>query len=100
MSSTSVINVRTEAEIKNQAQVIAENLGLNLSAIINAYLRQLIRTRSVSFGLSEEPTDYLLEALKNSKKDIKEGLVSPAFGDNKKADEWLDNPRAKYESKV
>lgn len=100
MRSTSVINIRTDAEIKSQAQAIAENLGLNLSTVINAYLRQLIRTQRVSFGLNEEPTDYLLETLRSSRKDIEEGLVSSVFDDAEKADKWLDNPKAKYENKI
>jgi len=100
MRDTSVINIRTDAEIKNQAQAVAENLGLNLSAVINAYLRQLVRTQSVSFSLNEEPTNYLLETLKNSKKDIKGGFVSPAFGNAEEADKWLDNPKVKCENKI
>lgn len=100
MSNNTVINIRTDARIKNGAQAVAEKLGLSLSAVINAYLRQLIRTRSVSFSLSEEPTDYLLKTLRNSKKDIKEGFVSPAFDNAKDADRWLDNPKAKYENQI
>ena len=98
MSNTAVINVRTDINIKKQAQMVAKRLGLSLSALINAYLRQLIRTRSVTFNLSEEPTDYLLKTLRNSKKDIKKGFVSPAFDNVKDADEWLDNPKAKHEN--
>ena len=100
MGNTAVINIRTDAKIKSKAQAVTEKLGLSLSAVINAYLRQLIRTKSVSFSLSEEPTEYLLETLRNSKKDIKKGFVSPAFDNVKDADRWLDNPKAKYENQI
>lgn len=59
-------------------------------------LRQLVRTKSVSFSLSEKPTQYLLKALRNSKKDIKKGFVSPAFDNTQDADKWLDNPKRQY----
>ncbi|MBU0618739.1 type II toxin-antitoxin system RelB/DinJ family antitoxin [Patescibacteria group bacterium] len=100
MANAAVINIRTDAAIKDKAQKIAEKLGLSLSAVINGYLRQLIRTKSVSFSITEQPTDYLLKTLEESKKDIKKGFVSPAFDNAKDADEWLDNPKAKYENQI
>lgn len=100
MNNTAVINIRTDAKIKNQAQQIAEKLGLTLSSVINAYLRQLIRTKSVSFSLTEEPKSFLLKALKESKKDIKEGRVSPSFSKAEEAIKWLNNPKKKYASKL
>ena len=100
MNRTTVINVRTDAEIKSKAQEVVEKLGLNLSVVINAYLRQLIRTKTVSFSLSEEPTDYLLQALKKSQKDIKKGFVSPSFDNAKGALRWLKDPKAKYANQL
>ena len=79
MSSTTAINIRTDIKVKNQAQEIAQKLGLSLSAVINAYLRQFIRTKSVSFSLEEQPSDLLLQALEESKEDIKKGYISPVF---------------------
>ncbi|HUW21788.1 MAG TPA: type II toxin-antitoxin system RelB/DinJ family antitoxin [Candidatus Bathyarchaeia archaeon] len=100
MNNTTLINIRTDTEIKNQARAVAEKLGLSLSAIINAYLRQLIRTKSVSFNLNEEPTDYLLQTLKNSKKDIKVGFISPALDKADEAIKWLNNPNRKYANQL
>ena len=100
MSNTTIINIRTDVRVKSKAQKIADKLGLNLSVLINAYLRQLIRTKTVSFSLTEEPSDYLLQTLKKSKKDIKKGYISPAFDDAKDADEWLDTPKAKYANQI
>lgn len=96
MNNTAIINIRTDARVKSGAQKIAEKLGLSLSAVINAYLKQLIRTKTVSFSLSEEPTDYLLEMLKESKEDIRKGRVSPSFTKAEEAIKWLKNPKRKY----
>jgi len=100
MSNTAVINIRTDIKVKNKAKEIAEQLGLSLSAVINAYLKQFVRAKSVSFSLDEEPSDFLLQTLAESKKDIKNGYISPAFDNVKDADEWLDNPKAKYANQI
>jgi len=100
MNRMTVINIRTDAKIKSEAQEVVRKLGLNLSAVINAYLRQLIRTKTVFFSLSEEPTDYLLQALEESKKDIEKGFVSPSFDNAKEALKWLKDPKAKYANQL
>lgn len=95
--NTAVINIKTSPQTKKAAKAIAEELGLSLSAVINAYLKHLIRTQTVEFSLSEEPTEYLLQALKESEEDIKAGRVSPAFDNAEDALAWLDNPKKKYQ---
>ena len=61
--NTAVINIKTRPETKIKAQLVAKDLGLNLSSIINAYLTQLIKTKTVAFSVKEEPTKYLLKML-------------------------------------
>lgn len=73
--NTAVVNVKVNPKVKKDAQKVAGRLGLSLSSLINGYLKQLIRTQSVSFNLSEEPSEYMIQALKESKKDIKAGRV-------------------------
>lgn len=87
--STSVITVKTPSNIKKQAQEIAQNLGFSLSALVNGYLRQLIKTKTVHFTLAEEPTPFLLDALKESKEDIEAGRVV-SFDNPQDAIDYLD----------
>lgn len=97
MNQTAVINIKTEPLVKRRAKRLADNLGLSLSGLINAYLKQLLRTKTVTFSASaEEPTEYLLQMLKESREDIKAGRVSPFFHDAKEATRWLDSPHRKY----
>ncbi len=88
--NTVVINIKTQPETKIKAQTIAKELGLNLSSIINAYLTQLIKTKTVTFSVKEEPTEYLLEMLKKSREEIKTGKISRSFSKAKDAVEYLD----------
>lgn len=96
--NTAVVNIKVNPEIKKQAQEVAEELGLSLSSAINAFLRQLIRTRTVTFSVSEEPSIYMLKALKKSERDIKKGLVSPTFDTAEDAISWLEDPKATYKN--
>ena len=94
--NTTVINIKINPTLKKQAQNIAEELGINLSSLIKAYLKQLVRVKTVSFSLEEEPTDYLLQALKESQEDIKASRVSPAFDNPNGAIKWLRKKNKKY----
>jgi len=96
--NTAVINIKTQAETKIKAQTIAKELGLNLSSIINAYLTQLIKTKTVAFSVSEEPTEYLLKMLKKSREDIRKNRLSPSFDNAKDAIAWLKKTRKINES--
>lgn len=68
-----VVNVKIDAKTKKQAQKVAEELGFSLSALIKGYLKQLIHTKRVSFDLSEEPSEYLIQSLKEAEEDRKKG---------------------------
>ncbi|KKS13359.1 hypothetical protein A2617_00140 [Candidatus Daviesbacteria bacterium RIFOXYD1_FULL_41_10] len=86
---TAVVNVKVDTKVKKEAHKIAQELGLSLSGLINGYLRQLIRTREVTFSLSEEPSEYMIQALKESKEDIKAGRVI-SFAEGIDALNYLD----------
>lgn len=97
MNATS-IHIKIEEHIKDQAQKTADELGLSLSAVVKALLKQFIRTKQLSVGIHEIPNDYLLHSLKQSDEDIKKGRVSPSFDNAKDAIAWLHNPKRKYQN--
>lgn len=45
------LQVRTEAKDKEQASVILEELGTNLSSVVNMLLKQIILTKSIPFEI-------------------------------------------------
>ena len=73
--NTTVINIRTQPNIKKAAQEVAEELGINLSALINGFLKQLIKTKAISLGVAEEPSEYLINSIREAEEDIKAGRV-------------------------
>ncbi|KKS65080.1 hypothetical protein A3A14_02445 [Candidatus Daviesbacteria bacterium RIFCSPLOWO2_01_FULL_43_38] len=98
--NTAIVNVKVNPTVKRQAQKVAEDMGLSLSALVNGFLKNLVKTKTVTFTASEEPTPYLLRALKESKEDIKAGKVSPTFTNAKDAINWLNKQDKKYARQV
>lgn len=75
-----VIATKVDPQTKRQAQKIAEELGVPLSVIIKAMLKDFIRTKSLTVGVhEEEPSAYLKKIMRQAEKDLKAGKASPAF---------------------
>ena len=100
MSDTAVINIRTDARIKAQAQRVAKEAGLTLSGLINFLIRTVVKTKKLEFDLNETPSPYLIESLKESEEDSKAGRVSPAFDNVKDAIAWLEDKDRKYVNQI
>lgn len=76
-----LLNIKTDKEVKVGVQKIAKELGLPLSTIINAYLRQLLREKRVNFTLPLTPNKKTARLLKKAHEDYKKGRnISPPFG--------------------
>ena len=77
-----MINVKADQEVKRGAQKVASDLGLTLSAVINAYLKQLIRNKSVFFSSIPRMTPELEALIGQAEEDYKKGRnISPVFSD-------------------
>lgn len=48
--------------------------------------------------LKEEPSEYMIKALEESERDMKEGRVSPIFDNTKDATAWLKDENRKYKN--
>lgn len=94
-----IINIKVDANDKKKAQELAHELGVSLSGVMKMYLKDFLRNRRIKVGMeSEEPSEYLINALKQSEKDRKGGYVSPAFKNAKDAIAWLNDSDATYEN--
>ncbi len=68
-----IINIKADKEVKEQAVQTAQDMGLPLSTIINAFLKQFILDKSVVFTAPFRPTKALERRLKKADNDIKAG---------------------------
>ena len=89
---TTVIHIKADKQVKENAQKVAKDLGLTLSDVINASLRNFIRTREVVFSDIPQMTPELEKLLDKVGEDIKKGRnLSPAFKSPEEMDEYLDS---------
>lgn len=85
-----VVTAKVDPQTKKDAQATAEQLGMPLSVVIKAFLKQFVRTKTVTFSAGgEEPSKYFLSELKQAREDRKKGKASPVFNSGKEAISWL-----------
>jgi addiction module RelB/DinJ family antitoxin len=88
--NTAVINIKTDAKTKSEAQKLADEMGLTLTAVLNRYLRHFIKTKSVTFSAEDEtPNNYLIGLMEKAKQDRESGKASPVFDNADEAIKWL-----------
>lgn len=86
-----VIHVKADKEVKENAQKLAAQLGLSLSDVISASLRNFIRTREVYFTHTPRMTPELEKLLDQVEDDIKHNKnLSPRFKTAEQAIGYLD----------
>lgn len=86
-----VVTTKVDPLIKKQAQETAEALGMPLSVVIKAFLKQFIKTRSVNFSdRGEVPNQYLISTIRQAEKNLKGGKHSPVFKTGDEAVAWLE----------
>ena len=80
--ATTVMSVKIDKQLKEKAQKIAKDMGFPLGTLINAYLRQFVKNKTVYFSIS--PSEKMTEAMNNElekiERDIQEDIeLSPSF---------------------
>ncbi len=67
MESTN-LNIRTDKEVKKQAEKIFEALGLNMTTAVNIFLRQAIRENGIPFELKlDVPNETTIKAIEEGR---------------------------------
>jgi addiction module RelB/DinJ family antitoxin len=85
-----VLSIKTDKKVKEDAQRAAKELGLPLGTIINAYLRELAREKRVLFSVPPTPNKGLQALLKEIRNDIKKKQKSAKPLTYSEAKEHLD----------
>lgn len=93
--SYTVVTTRIDPETKREAQKTAKALGMPLSVIIKGFLKQFVKTKSISFSargdeLPEIPNAYFKKTLAKAREDRKAGKASPLFKTAKESIAWLE----------
>lgn len=90
MQTKTVLNVKIDQVLKTKAQRLAQDMGVPLSIIVNAQLKQFVREKRLILGESLMMSTELERALGPIDRDIKKGRnVSKGFTDVSKMIEYL-----------
>jgi len=68
-----VLNFKTDPETKQQIQAFAAELGVPVSVIMNAQIKQMLRDRKIILSVELEPTPYLVKIMEQVEADLKTG---------------------------
>lgn len=71
--NTAILNIKTDPETKEQLKAFAAQVGLPVSALLNAQIKQMLRNGKVEFSTTLEPTPYLEAIIKEAQADYKAG---------------------------
>ena len=74
-----LISVKIDRDIKTKSQGLARELGIPLSTLVNAYLRQFVREKKAVFSTAWQMSPELEKILGPIEKDIKAGRNMSKF---------------------
>ena len=74
---TTNINIKTDSVLKKNAEVLFEELGMNMSTALNIFLRQSVRENRIPFEITGNvPNTETIKAMEDVKANRN---MSPAF---------------------
>ncbi len=96
MSNKTVLNVKIDKDLKEQAQATAKSMGLPVSIVVSASLKEFVKTRSITINDEGELKPEVIKELLQISKDAKAGKnISPEFDNLEDSFIWLDKEVAK-----
>ncbi len=96
MSNKTVLNVKIDKDLKEQAQATAKSMGLPVSIVVSASLKEFVKTRSITINDEGELKPEVIKELLQISKDANAGKnISPEFDNLEDSFIWLDKEVAK-----
>lgn len=82
MNTYTILNIKTDKKLKENAKKVASKIGVPLSTVVNSFLKQFVRDEEVTFSSkSYQMTPYLESLVEEARKERK----------NKKESEYFSN---------
>ena len=87
------INIRIDDALKEKAELLFEELGLNMTTAFNIFIRQSLREGGIPFEITTRVDPFFSEAnmkvLEDSIKEANDGkVISKSIEDLKALEEW------------
>ena len=62
------IIVRVDSQLKQQAESLFQEMGMNMSMAINIFLKQAVKDQGIPFTITNKPNRQTQKAIKSSQK--------------------------------
>ena len=80
MNTKTILNFKVDKKLKVSAQDTAQKLGIPLSMVMNAFLKQFVNEKEVTFSMpSYRPSKLLIEIIREAEKDFDRGNIMGPF---------------------
>ena len=80
MNTKTILNFKVDKKLKESAKNTAQKLGIPLSTVVNAFLRQFVNEKEVTFSLpTHKPSKLLIDIIKEAERDLDGGNVGGPF---------------------
>jgi addiction module RelB/DinJ family antitoxin len=74
MNTYTILNIKTDKKLKAEAKKVSEELGVPLSTVINAFLKQFVRDKEITLSANQyRPTPYLESIIEQAQKEYEAG---------------------------
>ena len=83
---TTTMSIKIDDNLKRRAQETAAAIGIPLSTLINAYLREVVATGRIEFSAPEQMTAQMERVIESAEKEIADG---DTYGPFNSAEEML-----------
>lgn len=74
-----ILNIKTDKHVKLAAKRAAEEIGMPLGTIVNAFLRQFGRDKEIAFSAPYKPTKYLEKVIDEAEREFASGKAVGPF---------------------
>ena len=74
-NNNAVINFNTSAKLKSEAKQVLDEMGLNFSIALNAYLRKIIVEKRIEFTTPEIPNARLRKSFRDARREYASGKM-------------------------
>ena len=65
MAMTGTVTLRLDADLKHQAEIICEEMGLTMSSAITIFIKRLVNDRAIPFQVAAKDPFYNESTLKH-----------------------------------
>lgn len=89
MSKTITMNIRIDENTRRELKEFAEQIGIPATSLVNASIRQMLRSGEARFTPALEPTPYLEKIIEEAEEDYKAGRNITRVANKAELEEYL-----------